>query len=69
MKSKQKKQIYKIISRLLLSQLIGTFFIYALIKSAKLFGAVYNITDGEYFITWALLSILALLSINHFCKE
>ena len=49
--------------------LISTLGLYALILSAKHFGATYNISDGDYFITWSLLSILVLNSINHVFKK
>ena len=29
----------------------------------------YEITDGEYFITWSVLSVLTLLSINNVFKK
>ena len=49
--------------------LVATGLLYTLIGFAKLFGSSYDITHGEYFITWALLSILTLLSINNFYKK
>lgn len=55
--------------RVLASLIIATLGLYSLILSASYSGAVYNITDGEYFITWALLSILVLLAINHSFKK
>ena len=62
-------KIQKIITRILLSLFSATVILYALIKSAKFFGANYEISDGDYFITWSLLSILVLLSINHYYKK
>jgi hypothetical protein len=66
---KNQEKYRKVFFRILISLLISTFGIYAIIFSAKYFGAVYNISDGEYFITWSLLSILILLSINHVFKK
>ena len=66
---KNKEKYKKVFYRILISLLISTIVLYALIFSAKYFGADYNITDGEYFITWSLLSILVLLSINHVFKK
>ena len=66
---KNQKKYKKVFFRILTSLFIASFGLYALIFSAKYFGAVYNIGDGEYFITWALLSILVLLSINHVFKK
>ena len=66
---KNQKKYKKVLFRILTSLLIATFGLYALIFSAKYFGAVYNISDGEYFITWALLSILVLQSLNHIFKK
>ena len=62
---KNKEKYKKVFYRLLISLLISTMGLYALIYSAKYFGAEYNITHGEYFIAWSILSILVLLSINH----
>ena len=66
---KDQKKYRRVFYRIFISILISTIGLYALIFSAKFFGAEYNITDGEYFITWALLSILTLLSLNHFFKK
>ena len=66
---KNKEKYKKVFYRVLISLLISTVGLYALIYSAKFFGAEYNITHGEYFITWAILSILALLSINNVFKK
>ena len=66
---KNQKKYKKVLYRILASLLISTIVLYALIFSAKFFGAEYNITHGEYFITWALLSILTMLSINHVFKK
>ena len=66
---KNKKKYKKVFYRVLISLLISTIGLYALIYSAKYFGAEYNITHGEYFITWSTLSILVLLSINHVFKK
>ncbi|MBK47892.1 MAG: hypothetical protein CMI94_02565 [Pelagibacteraceae bacterium] len=66
---KNQKKYKKIIYRILVSMLISTLGLYALILSAKYFGATYNISDGDYFITWSLLSILVLNSINHVFKK
>tara|TARA_B100001013_G_C24582949_1_gene431404 strand:+ start:251 stop:451 length:201 start_codon:yes stop_codon:yes gene_type:complete len=63
------KKIQRLITRILLSLFSATIILYALIKSAKFFGANYEISDGDYFITWSLISILILLSINHFDKK
>ena len=59
----------KVFYRILISLLVSTIILYALIYSAKFFGTDYNITHGEYFITWALLSVLSMLSINHFFQK
>ncbi len=66
---KKKNKYKQIIIRILASLFIATLGLYSLILSAKYSGAVYNITDGEYFITWALLSILVMLAINHSIKK
>ena len=66
---KNQKKYKKIIYRILVSMLISTLGLYALILSAKYFGATYNNSDGDYFITWSLLSILVLNSINHVFKK
>ena len=66
---KNQKKYKEVLHRILVSILISTIGLYTLIFSAKYFGAEYNITDGEYFITWSLLSILVLLSINHVFKK
>ena len=66
---KNQKKYKKVLYRILISLSISTIVLYTLIFSAKIFGAEYNITDGEYFITWSLLSILVLLSINHVFKK
>jgi hypothetical protein len=66
---KNQEKYKKVFFRILISLLIATIGIYALIFSAKYFGSVYNISDGEYFITWSLFSILTLLSINHVFKK
>ena len=66
---KNQKKYKKIIYRILVSMLISTLGLYAVILSAKYFGATYNISDGDYFITWSLLSILVLNSINHVFKK
>ena len=65
----QKKKIKKVVSRLFASFFIATLGLYALILSAKFFGSEYTISDGDYFITWSLLSILVLLAINHVYKK
>ena len=66
---KNQKKYKEVLHRILVSILISTIGLYTLIFSAKYFGAEYNITHGEYFITWALLSILTMLSINHIFKK
>ena len=66
---KDQKKYRRVFYRIFISILISTIGLYTLIFSAKFFGAEYNISDGEYFITWALLSILTLLSLNHFFKK
>tara|TARA_B100000029_G_scaffold281247_1_gene275365 strand:+ start:5995 stop:6198 length:204 start_codon:yes stop_codon:yes gene_type:complete len=66
---KKKKEYIQFIIRIFVSLFIATLGLYSLIYSAKYLGAIYNITDGEYFITWALLSILVLLAINHSFKK
>ena len=66
---KNKEKYKKVLYRILISLFISTIALYTLIFSAKYFGAEYNITHGEYFITWALLSILTMLSINHVFKK
>ena len=66
---KNQKKYKEVLYRILVSVLISTIGLYTLIFSAKYFGAEYNITHGEYFITWSLLSILVLLSINHIFKK
>ena len=66
---KNKEKYKKVFYRILISLLISTMGLYTLIYSAKYFGAEYNITHGEYFITWSTLSILVLLSINHVFKK
>jgi len=63
------KKNENVILRILVSMLVATGLLYSLIGFAKLFGSSYDITDGEYFITWVLLSILTLLSINNFYKK
>ena len=66
---KNQKKYKEVLHRILVSILISTIGLYTLIFSAKYFGAEYNITHGEYFIIWSLLSILVLLSINHVFKK
>ena len=66
---KNNKKYIKVSYRILISLLIATLVLYALIFSAKFFGAVYNITDGEYFITWSILSVLVVLSMNSVFKK
>ena len=66
---KNKEKYKKVFYRVLISLLISTMGLYTLIYSAKYFGSEYNITHGEYFITWSTLSILVLLSINHVFKK
>ena len=66
---KDQKKYKKVFSRILVSLIASTIGLYALVFSARYFGAEYNITHGEYFITWSLLSILVLLSINHDFKK
>ena len=66
---KNQKKYKEVLHRILVSILISTIGLYTLIFSAKYVGAEYNITHGEYFITWSLLSILVLLSINHVFKK
>ena len=66
---KKQKKYKEVLHRILVSVLISTIGLYILIFSAKYFGAEYNITHGEYFITWSTLSILVLLSINHVFKK
>ena len=66
---KDQKKYKKVFSRILVSLIASTVGLYALVFSARYFGAEYNITHGEYFITWSLLSILVLLSINHVFKK
>jgi hypothetical protein len=66
---KNQKRIKKVIARIIISLFFGTLGLYALILSAKFFGAQYNITDGEYFITWAALSILVMLANNSVYKK
>ena len=66
---KNQKKYKEVLHRILVSILISTIGLYTLIFSAKYFGAEYNITHGEYFITWSTLSILVLLSINHVFKK
>ena len=69
MKQKKLSKNQRIILRIFFSLLLATVILYALIGSAKLSGASYNITHGEYFITWSVLSVLSLLSINNFYKK
>ena len=66
---KDQKKYKKVFSRIIVSLIASTVGLYALVFSARYFGAEYNITHGEYFITWSLLSILVLLSINHVFKK
>ena len=66
---KNQKKYKEVLHRILVSILISTIGLYTLIFSAKYFGAEYNITHGEYFITWSVLSILTMLSINHVFKK
>ena len=66
---KDQKKYKKVFSRILVSLIASTIGLYVLVFSARYFGAEYNITHGEYFITWSLLSILVLLSINHVYKK
>tara|TARA_Y100000590_G_scaffold428476_1_gene539819 strand:+ start:1632 stop:1835 length:204 start_codon:yes stop_codon:yes gene_type:complete len=66
---KNQKKYKRACCRILTSLAIATIGLYALIFSAKYFGAVYNITDGEYFIVWALLSILVSLSTSQIFKK
>ena len=66
---KDQKKYKKVFSRIIVSLIASTVGLYALVFSARYFGAEYNITHGEYFITWSLLSILVLVSINHVYKK
>ncbi|PPR32901.1 MAG: hypothetical protein CFH27_01015 [Alphaproteobacteria bacterium MarineAlpha6_Bin5] len=66
---KNNKKYIKVSYRILISLLIATLGLYTLIFSAKFFGATYNITDGEYFITWSILSVLVVLSMNSVFKK
>ena len=65
----QKQKYKKVVYRIFISLFIATIALYVLIFSARYSGADYSISDGEYFITWSLLSILAMLGINHFFKK
>ena len=61
---KNQKKYKELLSRIFLSLFISTLGLYALIISAKYSGAEYDISDGEYFITWSILSVFVLLAIN-----
>ena len=66
---KDQKKYRRVFYRIFISILISTIGLYALIFSAKFFGAEYNISDGEYFITWSILSVLVVLSMNSVFKK